>query len=111
MTLAYASELTLEQYPWFAALLSLAHATGRPRSVNLMLVVQAILYVLMNCIKPSAFVSLYRSTGTELSTTSITRGRASARLVPVRWNQPSNKLTVAYRFRGHGGNQSMCRTS
>lgn len=46
MTLAYASELTLEQYQLFESLLSPAHTTGRARSVNLMLVVQAILYVL-----------------------------------------------------------------
>jgi putative transposase len=48
MTLAYANELTLEQYQLFESLLSPAHTTGRPRSVNLMLVVQAILYVLMS---------------------------------------------------------------
>lgn len=48
MTLAYASELTLEQYELFASLLSPAHPTGRPRSVNLMLVLQAILYVLVS---------------------------------------------------------------
>lgn len=48
MTLAYASALTQEQYQLFAALLSPAPATGRARSVNLMLVVQAILYVLVS---------------------------------------------------------------
>jgi putative transposase len=48
MTLAYASELTLEQYQLFASLLSPAHPTGRARSVNLMQVLQAILYVLMS---------------------------------------------------------------
>ena len=47
MTLAYASELTLEQYQLFESLLSPAHTIGRPRSVNLMRVLQAILYVLM----------------------------------------------------------------
>jgi len=48
MTLAYASELTLEQYQLFESLLSPAHITGRPRTVNLMLVMQAILYVLVS---------------------------------------------------------------
>lgn len=48
MTLAYASELTLEQYQLFASLLRLAHSIGRPRRVNLMLVVQAIVYVLVS---------------------------------------------------------------
>lgn len=48
MILAYASELTFEQYQLFATLLSPPHTTGRPRSVNLMLVVQAILYVLVS---------------------------------------------------------------
>jgi len=47
MTPAYASELTLEQYQLFESLLNPAPTTGRPRSVNLMLVLQAILYVLM----------------------------------------------------------------
>lgn len=48
MTLAYASELTLEQYELFESLLSPASATGRPRKVNLMLVLQGILYVLVS---------------------------------------------------------------
>ncbi|BAZ04324.1 IS5 family transposase [Calothrix sp. NIES-3974] len=46
MTLAYASELTLEQYELFLSLLNPALPIGRPRTVNLMQVVQAILYVL-----------------------------------------------------------------
>ena len=48
MTLAYATELTLEQYQLFQSLLSPAQTTGRPRSVSLMLVLQAILYVLIS---------------------------------------------------------------
>jgi putative transposase len=48
MTLAYATELTLEQYELFKSLLSPAPKSGRPRSVNLMLVLQAILYVLVS---------------------------------------------------------------
>lgn len=48
MPLAYASELTLEQYELFASLLDPPSKKGRPRSVNLMLVVQAILYVLVS---------------------------------------------------------------
>ena len=48
MTLAYASELTLEQYELFEALLIPESKCGRPRTVNLMLVLQAILYVLMS---------------------------------------------------------------
>lgn len=47
MTLAYPSELTLEQYELFASLLNPDPKTGRPRSVNLMQVLQAILYVLI----------------------------------------------------------------
>ncbi len=39
MTLAYASELTLEQFELFESLLSPAANTGRPRSVSLMSVV------------------------------------------------------------------------
>ncbi len=46
MTLAYVSELTLEQYELFDSLLTPKSKCGRPRTVNLMLVLQAILYVL-----------------------------------------------------------------
>lgn len=48
MTLAYASELTVEQYELFKSLVSPASTTGRPRRVNLMLVLQGILYVLVS---------------------------------------------------------------
>jgi transposase len=48
MTLAYVSELTLEQYKLFESLLSSESKCGRPRTVNLMLVLQAMLYVLMS---------------------------------------------------------------
>ncbi len=48
MTLAYATELTVEQYELFESLLTPAVNSGRPRSVNLMLVLQAILYVLVS---------------------------------------------------------------
>lgn len=48
MTLAYTSELTVEQYELLAALLPPASGTGRPRTVNLMQVLQAILYVLVS---------------------------------------------------------------
>ncbi len=48
MTLAYVSELTLEQYELFDSLLTLKSKCGRPRTVNLMLVLQAILYVLIS---------------------------------------------------------------
>lgn len=47
MNLAYATDITLEQYELFESLLSPASNNGRPRSVNLMLVLQAILYVLV----------------------------------------------------------------
>jgi transposase len=47
MTLAYTSELTLEQFELLQALLPPAAPTGRPRTVDLMAVVQAILYVLV----------------------------------------------------------------
>lgn len=43
MTLAYTSELTLEQYELFEDLIPPKSNCGRPRSVNLMLVLQAIL--------------------------------------------------------------------
>lgn len=46
MNLAYASELSLEQYELFEFLVSPSSPTGRPRSVSLMQVIQAILYVL-----------------------------------------------------------------
>lgn len=48
MTLAYTTELTLEQYELLYSLLPPAAVTGRPRSVNLMLVMQGILYVLVS---------------------------------------------------------------
>ncbi|MBW4541580.1 MAG: IS5 family transposase [Myxacorys chilensis ATA2-1-KO14] len=48
MTLAYPTELRVEQYELFQSLLLPAAKAGRPRSVNLMLVVQAILYVLVS---------------------------------------------------------------
>lgn len=48
MTLAYPTELTVEQYDLFGSLLLPAAKGGRPRSVNLMLVVQGILYVLVS---------------------------------------------------------------
>ena len=48
MTLAYTSELMLEQYELLVTLLPPTAATGRPRTVNLMQVIQAILYVLVS---------------------------------------------------------------
>jgi transposase len=48
MTLAYASELTLEQYELFESLLPPESNSGRPRTVHLMVVLQAILYVLVS---------------------------------------------------------------
>lgn len=48
MTLAYPTDLTIEQYELFESLLAPAASSGRPRTVNLMLVVQAILYVLVS---------------------------------------------------------------
>lgn len=47
MTLAYATELTPEQYELFQLLLHPASKLGRPRNVNLMMVLQGILYVLI----------------------------------------------------------------
>jgi transposase len=46
MTLAYDTELTLEQYELLASLFPPDATTGRPRSVSLMAVMQGILYVL-----------------------------------------------------------------
>jgi putative transposase len=48
MTLAYTTELTSEQYELLYSLLPPAATTGRPRSVNLMSVIQGILYVLVS---------------------------------------------------------------
>jgi transposase len=48
MTLAYTTELSWEQYELLDSLLPPASRTGRPRSVNLMLVIQGILYVLIS---------------------------------------------------------------
>ncbi len=48
MTLAYTSELTLEHYELFESLLNSESKSGRPRTVNLMWVLQAILYVLIS---------------------------------------------------------------
>lgn len=47
MTSVYSSELSLPQWQLLEPLLPAAKPTGRPRSVSLMLVVQAILYVLV----------------------------------------------------------------
>lgn len=47
MNLVYATELTPEQWKVLAPLIPGAKSTGRPRTVNLMLVIQAILYVLV----------------------------------------------------------------
>ncbi len=48
MDLAYATELSLEQYALFESLLQPHYTTGRPPSVSLMHVFQAILYVLVS---------------------------------------------------------------
>jgi putative transposase len=48
MNLAYDMELTLEQYELLETLISPNSSTGRPRTVNLMLVLQGILYVLVS---------------------------------------------------------------
>lgn len=47
MTQAYPSKLTLELYELFASLLNPDPKTGRPRTVNLMHVLQATVYVLV----------------------------------------------------------------
>ena len=47
MHLAYATELSLEQYALFESLLKPPSPIGRPRSVNLMQVMQALFYVLV----------------------------------------------------------------
>jgi transposase len=48
MTQAYTTELTLEQYELLESLLPPETETGRPRTVNMMLVIQGILYVLVS---------------------------------------------------------------
>jgi transposase len=48
MTLAYSTELTLEQYELLSALLPAETVVGRPRTVNMMLVIQGILYILVS---------------------------------------------------------------
>lgn len=48
MTQAYITELTLEQSELLASLLPPETATGRPRTVNMLLVIQGILYVLVS---------------------------------------------------------------
>jgi transposase len=48
MTLAYTTELTVEQYELLASMLPCAAVTGRPRTVNMMLVIQGILYILVS---------------------------------------------------------------
>jgi hypothetical protein len=45
MTLAYTTELTVEQYELLASLLPGEATTGRPRTVNMMLVIQGLLYI------------------------------------------------------------------
>jgi transposase len=46
MNPVYATELTVKQWQLLEPLIPKAKSTGRPRTVNLMLVMQAILYVL-----------------------------------------------------------------
>lgn len=48
MTLDYTTELTLEQYELLRGLLPASAATGRPRRVNLMSVIEGIFYVLVS---------------------------------------------------------------
>ena len=47
MTIAYTTELTPEQYELLYSLLPPTQNRGRPRSVNMMLVIQGILYILV----------------------------------------------------------------
>ena len=47
MAIAYTTQLTPEQYELLCSLLPTAKTTGRPRTVNMMLVIQGILYVLV----------------------------------------------------------------
>jgi hypothetical protein len=46
MSIGYSTEITLEQYQLLEDLLPPKSETGRPRTVNLMLVIQGILFVL-----------------------------------------------------------------
>ncbi len=48
MTLAYTTELTIEQYQLLSSLLPPETAIGRPGTVNMMLVIQGILYILVS---------------------------------------------------------------
>jgi transposase len=48
MTQAHTTELTLEQYELLASLLPPETATGRPRTVKMMSVIQGILYILVS---------------------------------------------------------------
>jgi transposase len=48
MIQAYTTELTLEQYELLDSLLPPEAETGRPRTVNMMLVIQGILYILVS---------------------------------------------------------------
>ena len=58
MTIAYTTQLTPEQYELLYSLLPPAKTTGRPRTVNMMLVIQGILYVLVTgC--PKGYRSAY----------------------------------------------------
>jgi transposase len=48
MTQAYTTELTVEQYELLDSLLPHEAKSGRPRTVNMMLVIQGILYILVS---------------------------------------------------------------
>jgi Putative transposase of IS4/5 family (DUF4096) len=52
MTLAYTTDLTLEQYELLSSLLPSEEKTGRPRTVNIILVIQGILYILVSGCDP-----------------------------------------------------------
>jgi transposase len=48
MTLAYSTELTTDQYELLSTLIPPEARIGRPRTVNMRLVIQGIVYVLMS---------------------------------------------------------------
>ena len=48
MTQSYTTELTIDQYELLSSLLPPEAETGRPRTVNMRLVIQGILYVLVS---------------------------------------------------------------
>lgn len=58
MAIAHSTKLAPKQYQLLYSFLPPVKITGRPHTVNMMLVIQGILYILVNSIGYSSLISL-----------------------------------------------------